>query len=405
MRPAGDTYPLPEHPRLAEAAAAVRDAGHWAMVVDAEWRLVYVTDDLRRTFGAGIELAEFAIGHPIFGQETRTAMDSWRLGANTADLQGVLVRGLGPMMLADLDGDRDAFRAAVAPEWHDIVETIEVADAGTVAIASSGASVGEVVDIPMIAVKIRDADGSLAGVVLISKPAPGMAAIASLTSEADAGHVAQMQAVAVAGRRPAAILFADLEGSTPLSRRLSTAAYFTLGRRLVRAADRCVIDAGGLVGRHVGDGVVAFFLAESLGSESVAARACIEAARALQVAVRDVAARSNLTADDVVVRFGLHWGSTLYVGNILTAGRSEVTALGDEVNETARIEACASGGRTLASKELLERLDSDDAVALDLDPARLTYTVLADLPTATEKARRDAPAIAVHDVGDQPDVM
>ena len=124
------------------------------------------------------------------------------------------------------------------------------------------------------------------------------------------------------------------------------------------AADGCVIDAGGLVGRHVGDGVVAFFLAETSGSESAAACACINAARALRVAVLDVAARSDLEANDVVMRFGLHWGSTLYVGNITTRGRVEVTALGDEVNETARIEACATGGRVLASKALIERLDT-----------------------------------------------
>jgi len=31
-------------------------------------------------------------------------------------------------------------------------------------------------------------------------------------------------------------------------------------------------------------------------------------------------------------------------------------------------------------------------------PDRVTYTPLADLPTATEKARRDAPAIAVCEV-------
>jgi hypothetical protein len=53
----------------------------------------------------------------------------------------------------------------------------------------------------------------------------------------------------------------------------------------------------------------------------------------------------------VVLRFGMHWGANLYVGNITTAGRSEVTALGDE-----------------------------------------------DLETATEKARRDAPAIPVCEV-------
>jgi class 3 adenylate cyclase len=88
----------------------------------------------------------------------------------------------------------------------------------------------------------------------------------------------------------------------------------------------------------------------------------------------------------------------LYVGQIATSGRTEVTALGDPVNETARIEACASGGRALASKDLIERLDGGDAAALDVDPDQLTYTALADLSTATEKARRDAPAIAVCEV-------
>ena len=88
----------------------------------------------------------------------------------------------------------------------------------------------------------------------------------------------------------------------------------------------------------------------------------------------------------------------MFVGSIATAGRTEVTALGDEVNECARIEACATGGRALASKDLIERLSAEAANELELDPGRLTYITLSDLPTATEKARRDAPAIAVCDV-------
>ncbi|HET9730135.1 MAG TPA: adenylate/guanylate cyclase domain-containing protein, partial [Acidimicrobiia bacterium] len=111
-----------------------------------------------------------------------------------------------------------------------------------------------------------------------------------------------------------------------------------------------------------------------------------------------VAQRSDIPADEVSLRFGLHWGSTLYVGNITTSGRSEVTALGDEVNEAARIEACATGGRALASKALIERLDSADADALGIDPSHIAYTALAELTSATDKARRDAPAIAVCDV-------
>jgi hypothetical protein len=47
----------------------------------------------------------------------------------------------------------------------------------------------------------------------------------------------------------------------------------------------------------------------------------------------------------------------------------------------------------------MERLEPDDAYALDLDPDHVTYTPLGDLATATEKARRDAPpAIAVCDI-------
>ena len=131
------------------------------------------------------------------------------------------------------------------------------------------------------------------------------------------------------------------------------------------------------------------------GSESAASRACIEAARSLSSAIGSVAARSGLGDDDVTLRFGLHWGSTLYIGRITTSARTEVTALGDQVNEGARIEACATGGRTLASKDLVERLDAADAAVLGLDLDDITYTQLADLATASDKARRDAPAIAV----------
>jgi class 3 adenylate cyclase len=191
---------------------------------------------------------------------------------------------------------------------------------------------------------------------------------------------------------------ADLDASSALARHLPTAQYFAFGRRLVRTADRCIIDAGGIVGRHAGDGIVAFFLADTAGSESAAARACITAARAVRDSIPDIAARSELSVAECSLRFGLHWGATLYMGRILTGGRSEVTALGDEVNEVARIEACAGGGRTLASKSLLERLNRTDADALGLDIGHATYTPLAELATATDKARRDAPSIAVCEI-------
>jgi class 3 adenylate cyclase len=211
----------------------------------------------------------------------------------------------------------------------------------------------------------------------------------------DARLFERMSALLQPARRPAAVLFADLEASSLLAKRLATPAYFTVIRRLAAAGDRAVVRAGGIVGKHVGDGITAFFLAEDAGTESLAARAAVEAMHAIRQAARSVAERSGLEPADLTMRFGLHWGATLYVGRLMTSGRAEVTALGEEVNETARIEACATGGRALASKALIERLDPRDATAVDINPAQVSYMPLASLPTASEKARRDAPAIAI----------
>jgi class 3 adenylate cyclase len=380
-------------------AAALRDAGHWADVVDRQWRTVYSTDDLRRIYGGLTELAPVSPGTHFFGPEAMRTRLQWRSGPNTVELVREMFSAFGGLVLADTPGGREELRRLVDPALRDLVDGLTpVPPLPALSFAWHGTHVGMAVDAMTTALRVHDAGGRLAGTALVSKPGAGMAILATVAVGGDLRHFELMQRVAKAARRPAAILFADLEASSPLARRLSTASYFALGRRLVRAADECVIEAGGLVGRHVGDGVVAFFLAETAGSESAAARACIAATRALRRALSAVAGRSELKPEEVVMRFGLHWGSTLYVGQIATGGRAEVTALGDEVNEAARIEACATGGRALASKALVERLEPGDAAALGLDPKHVTYSPLAGLATATEKARRDAPAIAVCEV-------
>ncbi len=396
-----ETCPLPEQRALAELASALNRIGAWGQVFDREYRLVYMTDDLRLSNGTLVEMLPVPLGAHFFGPEYTDAMLGWPGGGWSVDAVRGIFSALGPWALADAPGGREELREKVDPRLRDIVDQLAPdEESTTLSYVVSGSGIGgrAPFDARQMAARIHEASGQFVGIVNQSMTAVGMATLGALASIGDLGHFERMMGVARAERRPAAILFADLEGSSPLARRLSTASYFALVRRLAGAADGCVIDAGGLVGRHVGDGVVAFFLTETAGSDSAAARGCIEAARALREAVRGVAARSELQPEDVVLRFGLHWGSNLYVGNISTAGRSEVTALGDEVNEAARIEVCASGGRALASKDLIERLDPEDAVALDLDPGHVTYTALGELESATEKARRDAPTIPVCDV-------
>ena len=392
---------------LAACASALNDAGYLAFVFDRSWRCVYATAEV------------------VAGSDARAA-EVGRIGCHWADTAWIndtsaaagyqapliqefrdLFRAVGPFMLATVPGGRERLRQLVDPGLSDLVDQLEPVELPPIftpetqllgtqdrhigALRASGA-VGALVH---TWVRIDADDGDFAGVAMLLKPAIGMSHLVTAAAFADAGLVERMQLVQRPDRRPAAILFADLEASSPLARRLSTAQYFTFGRRLVQVADRCVIDEGGIVGRHVGDGVAAFFLVDTAGSESAAARACIAAARALRGALAEVVTRSDIPSSEVVLRFGLHWGATVYIGRILTAGRSEVTALGDEVNETARIEACATGGRALASKALIERLNHADADALGLEPNRTTYIPLAELPTATDKARRDAPSIAV----------
>jgi class 3 adenylate cyclase len=67
------------------------------------------------------------------------------------------------------------------------------------------------------------------------------------------------------------------------------------------------------------------------------------------------------------------------------------------MNEAARIEAVATNGRILASKDLLERLVPEDAKALQLELARMHFTAIRSLG-ADVKALRDAGAIAVAEI-------
>ena len=364
-----ETLPLPEDPTLAAYAAVLNETGHWAAVRDAQWRCVFVTDELRLARWGTARLRRPASRGTSF--RTVRTWRTWRrsipeIGWRASD--GFFVNKV-PSFFSIRPVAETNSAASSIPRCVDLVDEIEPVEAPPIwrGVEPMSKHAGSSAENRVLYMRIHDRDGTFVGTIFLVKPRPGMTQLATAAAMADLDHLDRMALVERPDRRPAAVLMADLEASSPLARRLSTAQYFAFDRRLVRAADQCIVDHGGIVGRHAGDGVVAFFLAETAGSESAAARACIETARALRTALVDVADRSGLQPSDVSLRFGLHWGATLYVGRITTVGRSEVTALGDEVNEAARIEACATGGRTIASKLLVERLNRADAQALGID--------------------------------------
>jgi class 3 adenylate cyclase len=368
--------------------------------LDSQWRYAYLTDELQVSYAGRSESTTVPIGSHFFSAASVQFRTAARI-AGGSEYSRLRFLDMGRYMLASAQGGREELRRLVDPRYADLVDELQPQDLPAVSYARGAMTfAGTDVGTAVVLIRIDDKNGDLAGVCIHVQPGVGMSQLAAAAATADLAHLERMRILEHPDRRQAAILMADLEASSALARRLSSAQYFAFVRRLVRATDQCIIDAGGIVGRHAGDGVVAFFLTEAVGSESAAARACVTTARTVSGIVADVAMRSEIAESELTLRFGLHWGATLYVGGILTAGRSEITALGDEMNEAARIEASATGGRILASKSLIERLNRADAQALGLDPGRATYTPLAELATASDKARRDAPAIAVCDITD-----
>jgi class 3 adenylate cyclase len=236
---------------------------------------------------------------------------------------------------------------------------------------------------------LHDPDGERLGWAILYLPA-APATIVSLITRGNQGMFARMAELLEPARHETAILFADIQASSALARRLSTQRWFELIREFSTFADQHVIANKGIVGRHAGDGVTAFFLAEQVGSRAAACAAALHAGREI-VCWRP----EELGGSELHINAGVHWGGALYLGQVVTGGRLEVTALGDEVNECARIQQSARDGALLASKPVVERLDLEDAHALGLDPLTLMYRTVGELPGVTPKAVRDAGGVPV----------
>jgi class 3 adenylate cyclase len=294
-----------------------------------------------------------------------------RIGEAASRLHGIDIERLQPRAL---------------PVWTSVIDSLDVE-----------LSLGR---IRYFGVRVRGADGAPTCTIYIyGSTLP--AALLALVARGNRTQFERMARLERPGRRRAAILFADLQASGTISRHLSSSAYFALVCELWSAGDELVIDHGGMVGKHAGDGVTAFFLVDDLGGASSAAAAAIRAARGLCSVAQSSAARLQDSGEPLHLNVGLHWGANLFMGQVVTGGRLEVTALGDEVNEAARIQHVARGGAVLASKALVEHLDEEDAGRLGVDPSGLRYDLLAEMPGANPKDVRDAGRIPLAELGDR----
>ena len=386
----------PNERELLEAVAErLEEAGLPGYLWDARWRLVWVSSAVKLMLGEADD-ERLGIGEHWL---TVRILPPWRVMTANAG-RAWLVEHLS--LLVDEAGGtvervRDDIRTLIEDpnylaEVEDALDEIAAKSGPPLPIRASTAEFSEWGELSYLTATMRGRDGLLIGTVEIGTPHLPLTLL-TLLIRGERDLFERMERLQEPTRREAAILFVDIEASGPLSRGLSSAGYFSLIRAVTSGVDETVAHCGGVVGRHAGDGASAFFLVDEVGSDSQAAAAAIEAAQRIHDLAETAAADLALPLP-VTINAGAHWGSTLYIGQ-LTSGRLEVTALGDEVNECARVQEVARGGTLLATKDLLERLDDRDAYRLGLDPGAVVYTPLADLDGVSPKAVRDAGALSV----------
>jgi class 3 adenylate cyclase len=398
-------------PPIIAGVTPVRDAGLEALIArlgegglaayvwDPDWRLVWLSDGMRTLFGEGDD-ESIGIGRHLL--EVRL-LPAWSdaVAQETEGARRWFSEHLA--LMAECEGGVESLLGKLEGLIGDAEYRRELATMIEQAAAAEDVSAGMLVrpvpttrwgEVTLVTTAVRDSDAQLVGIVEIGWPnLPPPLAVLLVRGELEMFE--RMARLQEPSRREAAILFVDIERSGELSRHLPSATYFQLVRTITSEIDRCVSAAGGVVGRHAGDGASAFFLADhEAGSDSLAAAAALQAARGLSELGPRAARELGIDEGAVRLNIGIHWGATLYMGQV-TGGRLEVTALGDEVNECARVQESARGGTVLATKDLLERLDEADTARLGIDPGAVSYTALAAIEGVSEKAVRDAGGLAV----------
>ncbi len=387
--------PKPDLPPPLRDWADQLDRLQWtALITDPEWRLMWVSRSLQNFLHVD-DTTDLGYGDNVAW--AWSTMEIWRRSV-TPDGQLQLFQDLAPLFLATMKDRGVDVQELLGEPFASLVDQIEPAQE----IPLVGSGFFEYTDpndpelppyrVNYCVIRVNDDEGIPVGALMITFLGvnPNLSA---LLVRGDQEMYQRMAKLVDPQPQQAAVLFCDLQGSGRVSRELSSSSYFRMVRRLWTGIDAAIAGECGIVGKHAGDGASAFFLAEDLGSPSKAAAAAIRAARRIHETSAEVFGETMQSG--CLMRIGVHWGGSLYMGQLVPGGRLDVTALGDEVNEAARIEESATPGTTLVTKQLLERLGPSDADSLGLDLEKMRFTVLADLDTASEKARRDAGLLAV----------
>ena len=139
------------------------------------------------------------------------------------------------------------------------------------------------------------------------------------------------------------MLFADVRGSTTLAEKMSALEFSELINRFYKVATHVLIQSDAMVDRLMGDEAIGLYLPGFAGPQHP--RRAIEAAQNLL----KLTGHADLKGPWLPVGIGIHTGPA-FVGVVGdTEATMDFTALGDNVNITARLASEAGPGEILIS--------------------------------------------------------
>lgn len=137
--------------------------------------------------------------------------------------------------------------------------------------------------------------------------------------------------------RKVCVLYADIRGFSRASTQLPPDQLVRLVNRYFGAMSPAIQEAGGMIDKYLGDGLLALFGAPQELPDPV--RRALEAAQEMLLEVAALNRELDAAgATPLQVGIGVHYGDVV-VGHLGTPERHEYTAVGATVNTAARIEA------------------------------------------------------------------
>lgn len=155
------------------------------------------------------------------------------------------------------------------------------------------------------------------------------------------------------------VLVADLQDSVRISSGLLPLEYFELINDLWKTVSPTFETYGAIYGKHVGDGMLNYFIKKPGHNYLMEAVNC---AIELREIMKDFSGRWRLRKgwdNNLFLNIGLNEGEEFF-GTIQSAANIEFTALGDSINYAGRLSDFARNGEIWTTKNLISKLSCEE---------------------------------------------